>query len=950
MPEILTAEEMLEGKKPSITPNTDMAMRGLNPSGVGVYTSGSALGPTPFTARKIAAEGERGRFMAENVRDVPLDVESGLPALTRAKLSFRREVSDQVKFLQDKYGPEAVRLSTEGTPIVRVTGEDGKPRDVLADEDKITLSDLADVAGTVPEIAAAIFSSSRVPKAASNSGGLRRGWAALQRIVAGATGAQATGAATDVGVRVLDDQPMRFGEIAQERAKLGLVDMAFGAAGETGASFFQWLKNPLAGNRTAVQFDALAAQKYFKDKYGIEVPLSVGESTGSDLASRTEAFVEKLPGGSEPAKALKKKQEDSLRELQRIMMSGTSGTDEEVGNKMMEALRMKVQPLEEGAKVAREGLSSTAEGEIRGAIDSALGSATPLNKSEVGQLIKGRVTVLRDAARAKADAAYAQVNALPGGTGKIFPTTGLAAEAKKILDNLPAPEKQVTKVSPIAGPTGQPITTTSSVAETDPNFVPPNVLARLRSLADLGNAKVSLSDLQQMRREVYDDIARGQGVPGLGTHYLADIGKALTKAIDSGINSMPGGQLKTALQNANKIYKDEVIPFNDSGISELFRRSNENPVGDFELVNKIIKNPDSFNQFKRVLGATSPEFTAVKRTIADDLLRESSIKGTDLLDAATFINKITALRNFSPEITDEVFGKNIKSLVDSAKYLELAQGAKFSLDDLKFLAAKGTPSSLKLRELIAAQEKLDDAYSNRILKEASSGSLKEVKPSEFVARFIDNAEPSEVKKVMTLMDAKTTEEVRAKTIQKVLNDATRPAKAGDLNQILSGDKSRLVGSLKITEQLRDNTFREKLQDILGPDAFEDFTQYVKLSTAPERKEEAFKAAGGLAAGTQIASLAQGNLYKYLNSSVVNYITAKIITFAPLRSFFKSIPDEPGKMALILSSGPFLRALAEENGLAPQQVAAQIKEAVTRDAQDRGQVVTPQLTAEEMLME
>lgn len=864
------------------------------------------------------------RFIAENqIPGVPLDIESGTSGWDRFMLSFRREQQNQVKFLEDKYGPGTVRLSGEGDLIVRAPDPSNpeKSKDILVDpKGKMSVDDFLSVLSIAPEIGGWVWAE-RAAKLLPKVGKVKGVAGATRDILAGSVGAEAAGTIKDVAFSVYDRQTLDLPETLAERGKMAGVDAAVGAVSKPAAAFFQWLKNPAHGYRGQVQFDAIEAQKYFKTKYGVDVPLTVGESTGMPLASRSEVFIEKMPGGSEPIREVKRQQESAFRKLQRIMIGEVPPTDEEIGQAAINQIRSKVEPAIASVESATAGLSTASQDKIAGIISGVTLPEREILKTALGKDLRTAVVGRRNAVQEEADKLYGAVKSLPGGEGKVFSAAGLQADFQKIKDALPSPEKIVERPSPLVDATGREIKSTSKEVATMREFVPPNVLSRLESVIGLKGAKFSLSDLQQMRREVYDDIAKGEGVPGLGTHYLADIGKALTKAIDDGVSALPSGDLKSALSAANEHYKTKVIPFNRQGLTELFRNADEvGHVSDSEVVSRLLggsKAQRNWDLMKETLGETSAEFNRMRRSVADNVLESSRLPGEEIIDAKSFSKNLHQFSIQHPEMYADVFKGSERELFRQAKFLGYAQGDKIDANDLKKLLSDPNPTADKLRTLVAAEKKRDELYKNQLVKAIGSGNITDqtLKPSEFVNRVLESSEPKDVTAIMGMLSDKPEllQSLRQKTFEKVFRDAARSATAGDVNRIISGESTHILSGIKIADALKNTSYRDKIKSILGPEGWDDLQQYIKLQIAPEAKESSFRAAGGLAAGAQIANLERRGLFAYMTDSARNFIFATVLSKPPLRTWLTRMPEEPGKWSLILSSPPFLEAVTKEFG-------------------------------------
>lgn len=847
---------------------------------------------------------------------VPLDTESGLSGWERLMYEIRGSKEAEIEALQTKYGTDAVRLSTDGIPIVRVIDTTtGKPKDILVDEDRITARDLAAVAGAIPEIAGAVagFVLGRKLPGVGKTGG----WKGFARdVTAETTGAAVTGVAEDVIVEGVDPSgrvdPKR---IAEDRAKQAAVDAALGTAGVGAMKFFGWLKNPF-GKPKQLQFDALSARSYLKAKYGVDVPLTTGEASGNAYLATQESFLVRQPTGKQ-VKEIKETQNQRILELQKKMV-GMTEPDEVVGHEAIQTIQGNIEPLKQAERTAKKDAAQTAEGAIRLQTAAATSPAEAPPLDELGKIVRTRVTALRDSAKGESDKLYGVVKSLPGGTGKVLGADDIADEAADMLKRLPSVEKTTQVPAGVLGPGGQQILRTQRGEELLKEFVPPNILARLRNLSELKgkDAVFSLSDLQQMRREVYDDIARSEGVPGLGTHYLADIGDMLTNAIERETAKVGGGPLKSALQAANKHYREKVIPFNRTGITDLFRRSDEAGfVFDFDVVNRVMTNPGRFQVLKETLGETSGEFGQVKRAIADDILRRSSVDGQTLNAKALFSNLKHFQDNYGP-IAKDVFGPRLATLSKLAEELGVAQTSKIGYDELQTILASGNRFGMmnKLRTVLDAQRDKDAAFKNKLLKAVAGDDLNEstLQPAEFVTRFLDSANDVEVKQVLGALSSNPAllDKLRAKTVESLFAKASRPVRPEHVGKVLGGAPAERAGSVELTELIAD----PKIKTILGPTLTKDVEELAKLVAAPDWVESEFGKAGMFSIGNAAGTLIRKGPLKYTGAVYKDWIVSKIITSPLLRYWASRLPaKDPAAWQVVLSSAPFMQMVVEEFG-------------------------------------
>lgn len=888
--------------------------------------------PTPQSQLAGSLEKMEQQFMSENTQPgVPLDIETGISPWERLTLSFRRERDNQVAKLQEKYGKESVRSSSDGGLIVRVMDpETNKPKDLLVDEKNMSAKDFIDILGVAPEIAGGIYAmrKGQVAPWMKDLKGLR---GVVRDSTTMALGAESAGMAKDLPVNVLDRGELDFEKTAKERAKLAALDFGIGMAAIPVGNFMKLMQNPLAGSRGRVQFDAIEAQQYFKTKYGVDVPLSIGESTGSPFASRTEVFLEKMPGASTPFSELKGKQETALRKLQSLMMGTIPESDEAVGQRLIEELQKKMVPLEKGVESARGDLAKTAAGEVETILSGLTTPERQLYKSTVGQEIRTAVTAKRDVAKTEADTLYDAVRAIPGGTGKTFDSAELSTQARKILASVPRRGNVPMK-----------------------DFAPPDVVNRLQTLVGLKGEQLSLSELQQMRRDTIEAIGTSEGVPGRGAHYLGQIADAITETIEKEVAKMPGGQLKTALDAANKHYREKVVPFNRTGITEMFKKADEaGHLSDSQIVSRIFggeRASENFKLMKETLGDTSPEFVKLKRAIADNIVESSRLPGDEIIDAASFMRTLNTLRVNNREIADEVFGNKINRLFQEAKFLDFAKGrrpligtaeaevpkhANISADDLKNLLADKSPTAGKLLDLMKSESARTDAYKVKMLREIGEGKLSgELNPEEFVNRFFEGATSSQLGKVMGMIkdNPELTSDLRTKVIERLFRDAARKATPQDISQLMAGDPTRIVSGTSVFKQIENPAFRRKMESVLGKEVYGDLEQYIKLEAATEAKETSFKAAGGIAAGMQVANLVRKGPLQYLSGATKDFVVANLLTRQPLRGWLTSVPSsEPGAVYMLLTSAPFLQAVTKEfgEGTAAETFINALKQSVDR---------------------
>lgn len=902
-----------------LLPATNAVIQSQGVMGTSMPSGAATLGKAILSA----GTRQRAQFMRDNTQDAPLDTETGLSGWERLMYEFRGSQEAEIEALQTKYGKESVRLSTTGVPIVRVLdAESGKPKDILVDETKMTARDFAAVAGAIPEIAGAVggfILGRKLPMGLGKMGGLR----GLVRDVAAETaGAAATGVAEDVAIEAVDPSGrVDPGRIATERSKQAAVDATLGTAGVGMMRFFKWARNPF-NSQKQLQFDALAAREHLKKKYGIDVPLTTGEASGNPYLAAQESFLSQQPTGKR-VRAIKEKQNERILELQEKMI-GAVPDEEAVGREAISTIQGSVAPVKQAERTARAGVQATGEGQVAIDVGMATGSGAPAPRvDKLGKGIRGRVVELRDAAKAESETLYEEAAKLPGGSGRIFLADDLSEDAAALLKRVP--------------PKG-------SVAMEE--FAPPDVINRLKKLVDLKGQKLSLSDLRQMRRDTYEAIPRTEGVPGRGAHYLSEIGEMLTKAMEKGVDELPisaanvpGWPLKEAIRKANKHYREKVVPFNRVGVSDLFRTAEEGGhIFDADVVQRVATDPGRFQVLKETLGETSADFSQVKRFVADDLLKRSSVDGKTL-DAKSLFSNLKHFADKYPSIADDVFGKRLQELMGHARDLDVGQVQRIGYDELQTILTSKGPMRAKLGALYKAQKDKDELFKNSILKAVASDDLdvSSIAPGDFVTRFLDSASDAEVKQVLGHMSSNPAllDQIRAKTVERLFSKSSRPLRPEHVSKVIGGKAAEGSTATGLAEQLTD----PKIRAILGPELTKDVGEFAKLAAAPEWVQSEFGRTGMFSVGNAVGQLIRKGPLKYVtHTAYKDAIVSWIITNPVLRAWARKIPpNDPGAWQVVLTSAPFMQMVINEfgEGTGADRAVQSIKSSVDRWFLERG---------------
>lgn len=895
--------------------------------------------------------------------DIPLDIDSGTDAWTRLNMALRRAQDDKINYLEGKYGKGSVRLSSSGEPIYRVLdSKTGKPKDVQAREEGTSLDDFVDLAGQMPEIAAGIWSAKSGKLRLTTQGkGLLP---ALETVFRMGAGQEGVGAIKDLGTRAIDKEPLRPGEVAEERGKMMLGDVVVGSTMGAAGKVLPKLASPFA-NPDTIQFDMKAAQKYFLDK-GFALPGTPGELSGNSFLMRAETMARMQPGSAGPFEKLVAEQNKLLSKIQNIARGlppeateaeiAARPTAEQTGNQSMEAIGKKVEPIKKDVETGREKLAQTGTDEITAKTALATGQY-PMNVGDVGKQLRETALSKRAAFQAQSSADYSKVYDHPEAGKYILSADSLSDRAKKLLSSLPAPETITEKPTGIVDKFGNEILRDEAGQKIMRNFVPPNVLTKLNDLAALKDGKFRLGDLLKMRTEVANDIAQGEAIPGMNTHYLGQIRDMLTDTIKDELGKLDSPELKNLWETANSNYAKGVKPFQQAGISEIYKEPEQSSfLGNNQLVERAMdgtKGADYFSAYKNFYGEASPEFQGVKRAIADRVLGSSTSTTTGFVDAQSFLKKLGAL---NPSVANDVFGAQAKPIINAAKAMAVYEesGVTSSMSkrlsgtvkqaDLEALMKSGEATPKAMQDLLAKEKALGAVYRNDVLKKIGTGEFTgdKIKPAEFVNYFANspNVKVSDIHQVISLLNDRpdVLQNIKSELVQDVLNRSTvkQSLSAGDIMRGMPGELS----PKGIIESLGDKTQQERYRAIMGDETFRDLQEIAKYLSPKEKAFQSFRAAGGLSAGAQIAALERGDIFKFVDRSVKNFVIATVYTSPALRKFAAGAygfqqgitPESTSAIAnYMIQSTPFVEAVYNKFGDKAQQKMGEIKASIDRYA-------------------
>lgn len=759
-------------------------------------------------------------------------------------------------------------------------------------------------------------------------------------------GQEAGGMLQDMGARKeegLPQQPVvaeRMGNVTKD---LTLNTLTGGAARLGGFLVSPLMRQP---------FDALAAQERLANRFGMELPLSVGQSTGNRLLMKSEAFASSLPGSSSPFERFNRRLSDTIRAMRDIAegrpppggmgppLPPPAANLEATGEEALNTLRSRVAAeVEHPVQRAAHAAATQAEAEILPAF-----GATRVNKATLGEGMRQGAMQRRQLFDDISERLYGAVRADPRALERNIAARPLANDSRDLIARLPT--ERITEITPsgLLDAHGNPIMTTSTVDRVMPEFVPSGVLEKARRMAGT-EGELRLSDLMGMRTEVRNAIKQGEAIPGVQTGYLEDMRQMLTRRIQEGLNDVDP-DLAAMWQTANDYYAANAPRFKRAGISELFRTPEQGAafLQPEEIVNRATsgKKATGFYQaYSEFFGPNSGQMRQLREAIKDDVLNRSSM--SPVIDADGLVRRLDELDTDAPDVLNDVFGRRqATELRNAGQVLRASQGAQLPAAELNQAINSGQLSGVRLREMITAEAERTRRYNNTILKAVKGGSFEpsEIRPTELVDRLVFNndTQPGHLREVMGMMasNPEAAEDIRRLTFKRVLDDAT----------IRTAGGSQTVDAIALEKMLQDPKLRPRLEAVLGTGRLGNMQDLEDMVTFFRSSSEAFhefRTSGRLASGSWLGGLIKTGEFSYLSQWAKNIVIATAYTSHPLRRYVTNQglnqSNKQELASLFIASGPWLRAVSEtvghESAIALQ---TEMKQSIDRKGAERARPV------------
>jgi hypothetical protein len=825
-----------------------------------------------------------GRYQTEakykTLQSQGVDISSGGPAKVRTQLSATpKERRDE---LLNEAFPQGWRQTDLGV-VATVPKEEGEgTREVLLDERGFSFGDVADMAGSAPEIAGAMGGAAAALgtlPATATAGAIGTGVVAL----AAALGGQVGGGITD-GLQIMrtggfdfdkkEDRQM-LNRIVRERGMNVALDMFLDVGTVSG------IKGLSAAGRTArAPFSSSASApgreeiNEAAERLGIE--LMPSEKTGSSAILRGEAIGEKIPGVGDVFERMKDAGTQGVRGYT-DRLTQRRLTSEEVGERISQEATDEVRRRTREAGELRTQAQRTLEREIQSIADQIYRDGR-VDPSRAGQMARMAIQQRKLEFDQKQDAleneAGSLVAQLPEKKQNFVPTDGIKDAAAALEQKLP-PE-----LSMDIDAEGNLVETLKQNQELTPGRLG-RIIKGVQKLPE----NVKPEQLRAMRALISEQINSGEAVSAFSQGELMNLEKAMTEALERGIKKAPNKQVGQAMRDALDHYKNNVDQFRNDIVSRAISRSPGEAGGieDRQVLPELLLN-NRGEQAQRVMDLIGPRSEAARasrRAAFEELIRRSRNREQDLdaIDPDKLFRQIEQLNKPTRKALFRERGEF--PVLDRLRRLR-ARYDYLPADAFRSSGEEADPIEM-LKRAKQMEDELQQQFHTRVFKRFLKGEVDEsaMSPSKFVRFSLNNASANEVKQMMDRLSPETAREYQKAVMVQLLdrassefNTAEDAARFVETGGALTGSGDRLVRQFrKYADDPEDSI--KKLKNIINyktmrdvvPDSpqrgnrtpFNVLEDLAKINAARSQRAKAGEAAGGLVGGSILTNLAALNV-------------------------------------------------------------------------------------------
>lgn len=778
---------------------------------------------TQMTLRHTPLRTDEDFVQTEQRPGIPLQINPAEGELStfspwvRFQTARRQTMEDQQKYLESKFPGKVRRAKTSDDFIIEVNDPaTGKPRDVLLNEQQMTLGDLAALGAEAPQVGLTVLAMALAGPlgGAARSGSMLGSIArAAAQLGLGATGYKMGQAGQEVETELEQGQKPDVGGILAKRAKeipgQAALDAAAAGAFAVGSAGKRVFQGGPGMFQTPVEKEGLASAGRLAAKGAPKMSYSAAESSGMPLLAYLTAYAGAKPQSAAIVQEFKDAQQAETKAMMQ-WMTQRAGTDEQAGNELLDFLERN----RGRQQVLLDRIRETMTEQERAALQKQLGKyggRMPFDPSASGANFRQSVQGAYSGVKSSVNRAYENAYRLPGATDPDVPTADIANAIDRLRDRFPTTEG-------------------TQWLESLKTELKPNERYR---------------DLVQRRSDLWNKIETSPADRGTKDYVFGQLSKAYTDLLDDAATYLKDPRFKSAIQRANSLVKTKELPFYQEGMADILRKAGERGSPEnIELLNRF-QNTDLYRRLVSVVGLNNPAVGHIKASVIDGLLGKS---GTSALDPQWISGKELA-RNLQDlarnpntrEMFKDIFGNRGQSLLEQARVLQAMDGS-LSKQEVEQVLAGGGPAASRRRldKILAAQNQVDKVEAKRLL----GAPAEYINPEDLANRYVAHLTESELRALSRRLQAE------APALHRQLQDKLTEQILGQAGTY------RNISQSSLEKVLTDPKLEPKYRTLLGPDRFKDIEDFAKALGPRERADEIAKATGLLIKGESIGELSK----------------------------------------------------------------------------------------------
>lgn len=821
--------------------------------GLGFSASQALAGPAAL------AQHEQEDIASNQIPGREFDPRSGLGWVIRTRLGAERDKLQQLNMLREAY-PDGVRMDPQGRWIVTKPDDQGNLKDVLVDEEAMTVKDLADMAHKAPALALSVLGSAVAPE----------GQILLQAL-GGGLGWGAGEALTDVASRLTTkNRPMDVMDITANAGKEVIANTVGGYIGGKAISMLGTLgklARMASGSMDALGEGATAAararleqaRQATKAMTGVALEPTAGELTGNPIIQRLEAFFSNIPLARGFILHNIERRIANERAIQSRIAEMAGGdptkmpSNIELGEQVLGAVGGKLQGLSEQAGELSGNLRREATESLTGPLAKIPGQT--LTANEFGTRTAAAGDTVLQGFKEKARQLFGAFQDQPEATESLFGFMPVKAKAAEL-------EEQLVK---------------DAAGDVEKALAPTGVLAQLNAIARQPGA-TSYNDLVKLRSALYDRMDSPEPISSQGTRILKSLGAAITEQMEKQGPKVFGSKWQM-VKDANKFYADNVESFYQKGISGLLRpRTEAGSIAPEQVAASIVAggkgSVSTYNTFKDFFKGTGT-IQDMNALLRDTLIDAGTDKATGLVNLT---DMAAGVAKMEPELVQALYNTPKEALLKEVQQAQTAlkvygkagavpergTQAFVEADALKEALAKGEVKSGTIKALAATTADLQRSYTAELISGLTKGDtrLVEAAPEKFVRDFLlnpatsDKAASNAMNHLMAAGDDQLLGDVRRFYLSELFKSGAASPR-GDVQQLVSmqtGSPLRNLDPQKLAVIMEREDVQRRMNLILGPKVANAVREFGIAMSGRAGKDAAATTTGAFAGGSYFHAL------------------------------------------------------------------------------------------------